>query len=289
MRQEDEDPSMSSGRISDTVTGAEDGDIIDELSAYLDILSSSTRLRILKLLEKRPMDVTSISRETETSYENTKKHLDRLLSIGVIRKEAGIGRETSKGVHPVWEYSLLPGSLERIVRTLGIFSNLRITGVDRTLDERLNRVKGGVSGALLGSSPMVVVMGGKEDGRAFTLGVGETRVGRRDPGKPGAADPDRNIVLDDSYQAVTRISRPHGKIGVVEGVTFEDSGSTGGSFINGKKVPRNEAVALRNGDLLELGQGMTGARLILAIPPALDPSSTAQVTKDDGTENARRT
>ena len=274
--------------MSDTTTGAGEGDIIDELSSYLDILSSGTRLRILKLLEKRPMDVTSLSRETETSYENTKKHLDRLLSIGVIRKEAGIGRETSKGVHPVWEYSLVPGSLERIIRTLGVFSNLRITGMDRTLDDRLNRVKGGVTGALLGSSPMVVVMGGKEDGRAITLGEGETRVGRRDPARPGAADPSRDIVLDDTYQAVTRISRPHGRIRVGNGVTFEDCGSTGGSSINGKKVLPNEVVSLRNGDILELGQGATGARLVLAIPPALDAPAPAPAPKDGGIAPARR-
>ena len=274
--------------MSDTTTGAGEGDIIDELSAYLDILSSSTRLRILKLLEKRPMDVTSISRETETSYENTKKHLDRLLSIGVIRKEAGIGRETSKGVHPVWEYSVVPGSLERIVRTLGIFSNLRITGVDRTLDERLNRVKGGVSGTLLGSSPMVVVMGGKEDGRAFTLGKGETRVGRRDPAQAGAADPGRDIILDDAYLAVTRISRPHGRILVGTGVAFEDCGSTGGSSINGKKVLANETVPLRNGDILELGQGTAGARLVLAIPPGLDAAASMPAPNDEGRERAPR-
>jgi DNA-binding transcriptional ArsR family regulator len=269
---------MDADRMSDTRTGAGGGDIIEELSAYLDILSSGTRLRILKLLERRPMDVTSLSRETETSYENTKKHLDRLLSIGVIRKEAGIGRETSKGVHPVWEYSLVPGSLERIVRTLGIFSNLRITGVDRTLGDRLDRVKGGVSGALLGTSPIAVVMGGKEDGRAFTLGAGDTRVGRRDPARPAAADPERDIILDDAYQAVTRVSRPHGRIRVGIGVTFEDCGSTGGSSVNGKKVPPKEAVPLRNGDILELGQGEAGARLVLAIPPGLD-GSHPQVTE----------
>jgi DNA-binding transcriptional ArsR family regulator len=271
---------MDPDRMSDTVAGTGDGDIIGELSAYLDILSSETRLRILKLLEKRPMDATSLSRATETSYENTKKHLDRLLSIGVIRKEAGIGRETSKGVHPVWEYSLVPGSLERIIRTLGIFSNLRILGVDRTMDERLSQVKGVVSGALLGSLPMAVVMGGKEDRRAFTLGEGERRVGRRDPEQPGSYDPAGDVVLDDSYQGVTRISKPHGMIRVGNGVTFEDCGSTGGSFLNGKKVPRHEKITLRNGDILELGQGTAAARLILAIPPALDAS---------GSENARRT
>jgi pSer/pThr/pTyr-binding forkhead associated (FHA) protein/predicted transcriptional regulator len=271
---------MGMERISDTTTGAGEGEIIDELSAYLDILSSATRLRILKLLGRRPMDVTSLSRETETSYENTKKHLDRLLSIGIIRKEAGIGRETSKGVHPVWEYSVVPGSLERIIRTLGIFSNLRVIGVDRTLDERLSQVKGVVSGALLGSQPMAVVIGGKEDGRAFTLDEGERRVGRRDPAQPKASDPGRDIVLDDSYQGVTRISRPHGMIRVGRGVTFEDCGSTGGSFLNGKEVARHESMTLRNGDILELGQGTTAARIVLAIPPTLDSS---------GSEDGRRT
>jgi DNA-binding transcriptional ArsR family regulator len=279
---------MSTGRMSDTTTGAGEGDIVDELSAYLEILSSNTRLRILKLLERRPMDVTSLSRETETSYENTKKHLDRLLSIGVIRKEAGIGRETSKGVHPVWEYSVVPGTLEGIVRTLGIFSNLRITGVDRTLDERLNQVKGGVSSALLGSSPMIVVMGGKEDGRAFTLGKGETRVGRRDPAQPEGADPGTDIVLDDAYQGVTRISRPHGRIRLGNGVTFEYCGSTGGSSVNGKRVLPGEAFPLRNGDILELGKGDAGARLVLAIPQALDAPAPAPAMEDEGSAAARR-
>jgi len=266
---------MDADRMSETRTGGGDADIIDELSAYLDILSSGTRLRILKLLEKRPMDTTSLSRETETSYENTKKHLDRLLSIGVIRKEAGIGRETSKGVHPVWEYSLVPGSLERIVRTLGIFSNLRITGVDRALDERLTRVQGGVSGTLLGSSPIAVVLGGKEDGRAFTLRDGDASVGRRDPARPDAATPGRDIVLDDSYQGVTRVTRPHGRIRVGTGVTFSDCGSTGGSSVNGRRLRPKEEVPLRNGDILELGQGGSGAKLVLAIPPSLDSAGRA--------------
>ena len=47
---------------------------------------------------------------SRTSYENTKKHLDKLMSIGVIKKEAGLGAPTSKGIHPVWQYSLVPGA-----------------------------------------------------------------------------------------------------------------------------------------------------------------------------------
>ncbi|HTY51643.1 MAG TPA: FHA domain-containing protein [Methanomicrobiales archaeon] len=281
---------MGRDGASDTIAGLPDRDLIDELSGYLDVLSSNARLRILRLLATKPMDATAISREIGTSYENTKKHLDRLLSIGLIRKEAGIGRETSKGVHPVWEYSVVPGSLEAIIRTLGVFSNLRITALDRDLDRQLSSVKGGVSGVLLGERPMVILMGGPEDGKGFTLGDGETRIGRRDPGLPGAGDPARDIILGDAYQAVTRVSRPHAKIRVGGGVFFEDCGSTGGSSLNGTKLAEGEGARLRNGDVLELGKGNSAARLILAIPPALDlPSGTERPAGDGATHHARRT
>jgi len=281
---------MGRDGASDTIAGAPDRDLIDELSGYLDVLSSNARLRILRLLATKPMDATAISREIGTSYENTRKHLDRLLSIGLIRKEAGIGRETSKGVHPVWEYSLVTGSLEAIIRTLGVFSNLRITTLDRDLGRQLSSVKGGVSGILLGERPMVILMGGPEDGKGFTLGDGETKIGRRDPGLPGAGDLARDIILGDAYQAVTRISRPHARVRVGEGVFFEDCGSTGGSSVNGMTLAEGEGVRLRNGDVLELGKGSSAARLILAIPPGLDPpNGTERPAGDGATHHARRT
>lgn len=90
-----------------------DNDDLQELSEYLDVLSSSTRLKILKAIERSPKDVRQISAAIETSYENTKKHLDKLMSIGVVRKEAGLSRPTAKGVHPVWKYSLVPGGSKR--------------------------------------------------------------------------------------------------------------------------------------------------------------------------------
>ena len=64
---------------SPTIIVHEDSDSLEELSEYLDVLSSSARLRILKFLEKKPRDARGISKEIETSYENTKKHLDKLL------------------------------------------------------------------------------------------------------------------------------------------------------------------------------------------------------------------
>jgi hypothetical protein len=121
---------------SETLMGAGDIDFLQELSEYLDVLSNSVRLRILKLIEKKPKDARTISHEIETSYENTKKHLDKLLSIGLIRKEAGIGKPTSKGVHPVWEYSLVPGALEAVTRNLALFSNTPITSDNRVLSDK---------------------------------------------------------------------------------------------------------------------------------------------------------
>jgi len=63
---------------SPTIVVEDTAESLDELSEYLDVLSSSARLRIVKFLEKKPRDARAISNEIETSYENTKKHLDKL-------------------------------------------------------------------------------------------------------------------------------------------------------------------------------------------------------------------
>ena len=66
---------------SPTIVVEDTADSLDELSEYLDVLSSSARLKIVKFLEKKPRDARAISHEIETSYENTKKHLDKLMGI----------------------------------------------------------------------------------------------------------------------------------------------------------------------------------------------------------------
>ena len=106
---------------SPTIISDENTDSLDELSDYLDVLSSNARLRIIKLLEKKPRDARAIANEIETSYENTKKHLDKLLAIGVIKKEAGLGAPTSKGIHPVWHTRLSLAGLRRSSVTSGCF------------------------------------------------------------------------------------------------------------------------------------------------------------------------
>lgn len=242
-------------------------DYFNELSEYLEVLSNSQRLKILKILEKRPKDVRMIASEINTSYENTKKHLDKLIGMGLIRKEVGLGQQTSKGVHPVWKYSLVPGAMEAVVRNLGIFSNMRINIDDADLKKRLDEVREAVEGEIIGKKPVVILLGGPDDGKLFILEKAETRAGRIDPSRPESAELLSEIILSKEYSSVSRISKPHG-IFKKEGQNyyFEDRGSSGGSYLNSAELQKRQPAVLHDGDLLELGKGAHGARLLIILP-----------------------
>lgn len=243
-----------------------DTDDLQELSEYLDVLSSSTRLKILKVIERKPKDVREISYEIKTSYENTKKHLDKLLSIGVVRKEAGLSRPTAKGIHPVWKYSLVPGGLEAITRSLGLFSNLRLTLTDAVLAKKLAGVRETFSGEFSGQPPVVILLGGAEDGKVFPLGHDSIEIGRADPDAPDRSG--QGIILGEEYAAVTRVSRPHARLTRRRDGAWlvEDCGSTGGTFVNGTPLDRGTRRELHDGDLVELAKGAQGATLVFVVP-----------------------
>jgi len=252
---------------SPTIIIHEESDTLEELSEYLDVLSSSARLRILKFLEKKPRDARSISREIETSYENTKKHLDKLLSIGVIKKEAGLGAPTSKGIHPVWEYSLVPGGLEVIIRNLGLFSNTKVQITGSEISRRLDEVKSTLNREVLGDIPAVIVLGGSDDAKVFLLKNDSVSIGRIDPANRPAYHPNEDIVLSESYSAVTRVSKPHGRIVRDNDAWYiEDCGSTGGTQLNNKHLEKNVRTLLNDGDLIELAKGVSGVRFLMVLP-----------------------
>jgi hypothetical protein len=259
---------MNPADKSPTIIVHDESDSLEELSEYLDVLSSSARLRIVKFLEKRPHNARAISNEIETSYENTKKHLDKLLAIGVIRKEAGLSAPTSKGIHPVWEYSVVPGGLEAIIRNLGLFSNARVQIVSGEISRRLEAVKGTLSKEVLGNCPAAIVLGGPDDGKVFLLKTDTVAIGRTDPDHRKTFDPVTDIVLADGYTAVTRVSKPHGLFHRQQGTWYiEDCGSTGGTQLNNKKLESRARIPVRDGDLVDLAKGISGAKLILIIPP----------------------
>jgi len=258
---------MNSADRSPTIIVHEDADSLEELSEYLDVLSSSARLRILKFIEKKPRDARAISNEIETSYENTKKHLDKLLSIGVIKKEAGLGAPTSKGIHPVWEYSIVHGGLEVIIRNLGLFSNTQVQIVGTEISHRLDKVKNALSKEVLGNIPTAMVLGGPDDGKAFLLKQNQIRIGRIDPEKRTGIKYDDDIVLSEGYTAVTRISKPHGRFTHEKDEWYiEDCGSTGGTKVNHNRLEKNTKIMVHDGDLIELAKGISGVKLLMIIP-----------------------
>lgn len=250
-----------------TVVLEEVPDYFSELSEYLEVLSNSQRLKILKILEKKPRDVRMIAAEIQTSYENTKKHLDRLMSMGLIRKEVGLGQQTSKGVHPVWKYSLVPGAMEAVVRNLGIFSNMRIQLADSDLKKRLEDVRDAIEGDVIGDNPMLVVLGGPEDGKFFCIQVADVRIGRVDSQYGDSSIEEGDVVLSKEYSSVTRITKPHALLRK-EGLKWllEDRGSTGGTFLNSSSLQKKVPVQVHDGDLIELSKGTSGARLLVILP-----------------------
>jgi hypothetical protein len=258
---------MNAADKSPTIIIHEDADSLEELSEYLDVLSSSARLRILKFIEKKPRDARAISKEIETSYENTKKHLDKLLSIGVIKKEAGLGAPTSKGIHPVWEYSIVHGGLEAIIRNLGLFSNTQVQIVGTEISHRLDKVKNTLSKEVLGNIPTAMVLGGPDDGKVFMLKDDHIRIGRIDAEKKTDTISENDIILSEGYTAVTRISKPHGRfIREKDGWYIEDCGSTGGTRINHQRLEKNTKIRVHDGDLIELAKGISGVKILIIIP-----------------------
>jgi DNA-binding transcriptional ArsR family regulator len=257
---------MADSREDHTLVMEEDADFLEELSEYLNVLSNATRLKILKSIERRPKDVREISSEIKTSYENTKKHLDKLLMTGVIKKEAGMSRPTAKGVHPVWKYSLVPGGLEGIIRTLGLFSNVNVSIAHPDLSRRLEEVRGMIAEEVCGALPVLVLLGGPDDGLVFPLQGERVLIGRTDPNTENLPPADDYLTLGEEYGAVTRISKPHARLTRIDGAwQIEDCGSTGGTSINGAPIAPHARTTLSDGDLIDLARGVKGARLVFTL------------------------
>lgn len=244
-----------------------DPDPLAELSEYLDVLSNSTRLKIVKCLEKKSRTTREISQQVETSYENTKKHLDRLCLIGVIKKEAGITDPQQKGIQLYWNYSLVPGGLESVIRNLGLFSHMKMHIVRDDIADKIDAARRMLSRELFGSGPVLIVLGGPDDGRIFPLGNDAVLVGRVDVEMQEMTDTRCNLVLPHGYSSVSRVSRPHARIDPQNNTwTIGDCGSRGGTAVNKKTLGKNERAILRDGDLIELSRGPAGAKLLVVMP-----------------------
>ena len=251
-----------------TIVLSEDPEFLAELSEYLGVLSSPVRLKILRAIERRPMEIREIAAEIDTSYENTKKHLNKLTAAGIIKKEAGLGRETAKGVHPVWKFSLQAGGLESVITSLGVFSGSAVPVGFGDVASRVRTVKSMLTGGE--APPMLLLTQGEEDGRVFSLCSDSIALGREDPVNEAMYNPETDIALPSSYAAVSRVSRPHARLTRTGNKwRLEDCGSTGKTYVNSVLLGNGERRPLIEGDIIDLANGAGSARFVM-IGPAAD-------------------
>lgn len=252
-----DDPNPSDKR---TILNGSDPEFISDLSEYLDVLASPVRLHILSYVGSRSRTVRQISHEIETSYENTKKHLTRLQSLGLIIKEIGVSNEVANQGQPVFFYSMAPGGLDRTVSSLTLFSSVagkKISG----FSERLESARKGIEGILPATGPRLTMTNGSESGKLYDL-IGDIyRIGRDEEGWDGIL-PELAILIPEDYRSVSRISRPHAWIRKRAGLwTINEGDSKGGTTVNGTPVS-HEPAFLKDGDLIELSPGPLGAVLL---------------------------
>ncbi|MDD3976933.1 MAG: FHA domain-containing protein [Methanomicrobium sp.] len=257
---------MSQEEAKGTIFIENDDDFLEELSDYLDVLSNPARLKILKCIEKNPKDVREISYEIGISYENTKKHIQKLHLAGVIKKETGISSRKTKGVHPVWKYSIMPGGLEAVFKNLQIFNDVNLTPDNEILAERIKNLKAQISDEIKGDIPVVFIVGGPHDETAYLLNHKKIRVGRNDNDHTYVPE-EGDIVFPEFYGAVSRITKPHCYF-YDEGSDWyiEDIKSTGGTFLNGELLEKGIRYKIKDGDVIELSRGTRAGKLLVSYP-----------------------
>ncbi|NLV26583.1 MAG: FHA domain-containing protein [Methanomicrobiales archaeon] len=238
-----------------TIITSSDPEFISELSEYLDVLASPIRLQILSYIGTRPRTVRQISHEIKTSYENTKKHLTKLLSLGIIRKEIGVSDEPVNPGQPVFYYMLVPDGLNHAANNLSIFS-LVAGKINPDLSKQAIATQSGLQN-IFPAGPGLVIMNGSEQGKTIELIEPIYRVGRFEEGWDGFF-PEPALLVDDEYRSVSRVSRPHAWLKKQAGFyTIAEGNSKGGTYVNGKPIA-HDPVVLQEGDRIELSPGTLG-------------------------------
>ena len=245
-----------------TVSISSDPEFLEELSEYLEVLSNPIRLKILKFIEREPKETSEIAVHIGSTYQNTKKHLDRLVTTSLVKRDAGFGRETDRGIAPVWKYSLADGGLQTLVKTLTLFSSVTVPLGYNDIEQRIRSVRAACLKTPAETGPVLFLIGGPADGRAFVLKNDRITVGREDPDSPSPKRDDV-IAVPDPYRAVTRVTKPHAFITHAEkSWQIEDAHSTGGTFVNTERLVPGKKILLSQGDVIDLSLGAHGARFL---------------------------
>jgi hypothetical protein len=248
---------------NNTIQAKRDPEYLTEMSEYLNALANPTRLQILSALENKSLELKEITAITRTSYENIRKHLDKLVLAGLVRKDAGMSAETMTGVHPVWKYSLAPGGMEAVITNLSMFSKVPLTITHTELADQLKIIREELANQYGQTSPGLYLTTGPDEKKIYQLVGEKTVIGRIDPADPALSHHNPScIVLSSEYRSVSRVSRPHCIIWHTGIWEIEDYGSTSGTFVNAEPIPVKSRHEIHDGDIIILGTGNFSARFL---------------------------
>jgi len=145
------------------------------------------------------------------------------------------------------------------------FANIKFTESDNDIKEKIVTVKNILSKELIGKVPVVFVLDGVEDGKYFTIDGKSARIGRH-YSKDTTSDSKDDIVLSNDYAVVTRVNQPHALLMSEGGNWYIEDSSMNGTYIDNKRLDKYKKVRLKNGDIIELGKGLSSVRLLFALP-----------------------
>jgi pSer/pThr/pTyr-binding forkhead associated (FHA) protein len=71
------------------------------------------------------------------------------------------------------------------------------------------------------------------------------------------------VNLPDEYRAVTRVTKPHAfLIHSVDSWQIEDNASTGGTYLNSRRLDPLKRTPVAHGDVIDLSVGANAARFL---------------------------
>lgn len=107
---------------------------------------------------------------------------------------------------------------------------------------------------------VLTIFNGKDKGKTFKVNKGETvLIGRRGNFNPGDLA-SFSILLDNSYSTVSIVSKPHLKVFYKnESWYILDDGSSNGTFIADRQIPKGKPYKLSANSFIKLSKGNGGA------------------------------
>lgn len=228
-----------------------DDETLDALAEILQVLASPSRLALLQQLQT-PRTVSDLvvppsredaglQKDRALSRQSLERHLDILAQAGLVAWREGEGRG-----RPAKEYVLNHARLFAAVEELRALTRLRATAA--TPESTMSLSDRGVPSPDPESitGPRLVLLRGVPEGRLLPLAAqGDLVLGR---------GPDAQVRLEhdpfiSSKHAILRMG--------AGGATIADSGaSRNGTLVNGRALRKDEAFALRRGNVIQVGRSL---------------------------------